>query len=388
MGYGWRLFNIDMRYFCDVGKLEEGFPHGGLHYLNDLLARPTGVQRDLHYKPAQGFREVRHFEELEYLIWEAEEDHGLTVKRTKPQQRHRSSTLKPRSGPSGRLGALPVEMICMIFDELDDVLSVVCLSLASVFLFEVGYDALVSRWFSKAASTWAGCRLICVGEDSDAKDIPKDVFTPAEQVQLEEAALMADDEDDEDTEDSLDHALAYMQPRPSDYQRHKHESIFTADFWMKTRKMNLFARPLAEQKCLLELLEIEDVTKLKFDDERPDWALCNLVTGEYVRADAIASLTAGLDLKNVRKGHNVGRVAGFAEVVVARIFWSPSRYDPDADGQFDRGVWAGHRFEITVRDRFRALGDGRAWKDISEEVMKEMQDLWKLFFREEWQKNL
>lgn len=50
------------------------------------------------------------------------------------------------------------------------------------------------------------------------------------------------------------------------------------------------------------------------------------------------------------------------------------------DGGIWRGVWAGDRFDITTPDVLEKEDENEqqvAWKDVSDEVMKEMAAIWK-----------
>ena len=67
---------------------------------------------------------------------------------------------------------------------------------------------------------------------------------------------------------------------------------------------------------------------------------------------------------------------GLGQVVLSRICWST--YDSCAMRNYDkaiyRGVWAGDRFDITTDI---GVKDGKKqWTDVSDEVAKEMTEIW------------
>ncbi|KAH9890289.1 hypothetical protein F4778DRAFT_753231 [Xylariomycetidae sp. FL2044] len=128
------------------------------------------------------------------------------------------------------------------------------------------------------------------------------------------------------------------------------------------------------------------------------WIFRNITTKEFVRPEAIA-----LKPEWIRGPHLDGR--GFGEVVLARTSWSnrsllvPGGIVPEAgfsdqpteeeeqqetgEEQCDiaKGVWAGHRFDITTLDRHeQEVEDAKhtnvQWKDISDEMGAEIAQLW------------
>jgi hypothetical protein len=111
------------------------------------------------------------------------------------------------------------------------------------------------------------------------------------------------------------------------------------------------------------------------------WVLRNLTTREFVTADAIALHAECIEGPHIESW-------GFGEVVISRICWSSQ---PDSslrhDLQLHRGVWAGHRLDIVTTEKFRKENGGEGtdkWKDISDEVAKEMETLCESKFGKDW----
>jgi hypothetical protein len=98
-----------------------------------------------------------------------------------------------------------------------------------------------------------------------------------------------------------------------------------------------------------------------------------LTTKEFVRSEAIA----------LKPGYIRGPkmlVLGFGEVVLSRICWS-SEERPGVNADISRGVWAGHRFDITTLARHQAETIAAEWTDVSDEVAREIEDIWSWQFR-------
>ncbi|KAJ2784318.1 hypothetical protein H4R18_001204 [Coemansia javaensis] len=157
------------------------------------------------------------------------------------------------------------------------------------------------RRYRKTSGQWAGKRIICIGDY--AKDYPPGFLTPEEEQVI--------------VPDLYCYAADHFGPMP-------HGSRWTS-YGIVRRDLDPFAYL-----------------------EGPNSILRNLTTKEYVRRSGIKR----------RNG------LGFA--VMSRIPWST---DPSVSIECSfavhRGVWAGHRFDITTTDLV-ALDD--SWRDVTEEV--------------------
>lgn len=60
-----------------------------------------------------------------------------------------------------------------------------------------------------------------------------------------------------------------------------------------------------------------------------------------------------------------------------------SYYDED----IHRGVWAGDRFDITTIDQIGVKDGEKQWTDVSDEVAKEMTEIWVGEYGNEWLKH-
>ncbi|KAL9627806.1 MAG: hypothetical protein Q9164_007484, partial [Protoblastenia rupestris] len=115
------------------------------------------------------------------------------------------------------------------------------------------------------------------------------------------------------------------------------------------------------------------------------WILRNLTTGEYVRPEGFT-----VDPKYAR-GPHIGGV-GFGEIVLLRCSWSSSSRGTGLPypHSLHRGIWAGHRLDITTFDRLteRCSRPASQWKDISEEVTAEVDEIWSMQFTADWKTDI
>ena len=54
------------------------------------------------------------------------------------------------------------------------------------------------------------------------------------------------------------------------------------------------------------------------------------------------------------------------------------------EGDIHRGVWAGDRFDIITIDQFKLADGEKEWKDVSDEVAKEVTEIWGSEYGEKW----
>lgn len=114
-----------------------------------------------------------------------------------------------------------------------------------------------------------------------------------------------------------------------------------------------------------------------FYPEDQPWILRNLTTREHVRSEAIAIKPEYIHGPNID-------ILGFGEVVLSRICWSTDE-SCGMTTDISRGIWAGHRFDITTVDKHRKGCSGQDnWKDVSEEVASEIEKIWRDQFGDDW----
>ncbi|THH15551.1 hypothetical protein EUX98_g9449 [Antrodiella citrinella] len=288
MGQYWIIANIDKK-FCtgSMGKLGEVLAFKGIPNLRAVLMRPERTPKTWKYVVSRWERQAyeAHAQLTKQVVkttkrsaTNGDGDGGIVLERPTP-----TAPVSGNASPPANISSLATELLIHIFKSIDDVLTVVCLSLTSRHFFYLGFECLVDRVREKTvANTWIGDRLILLGDYADYDDLPKDVFTAAEVGQMQEYG---------------DDPWSGLQGL-SEANTQSDGDLFDAAFWDGAQQMGLVARsrPLEEQKKLLTLVHIP----------------------------------------------NVGDNLTFDEVLAARIGWSS---DPSIamayEGGLHRGVWAG-----------------------------------------------
>ncbi|KAI6082453.1 hypothetical protein F4821DRAFT_247163 [Hypoxylon rubiginosum] len=76
-------------------------------------------------------------------------------------------------------------------------------------------------------------------------------------------------------------------------------------------------------------------------------------------------------------------IVGFGKVVLARTCWSssPSNVLINNTTGPPRGAWAGHRLDITTLANHESGVDAVGWSDVSDEVAKEIAEIWREEFK-------
>ncbi|KAG8991158.1 hypothetical protein FRB94_012703, partial [Tulasnella sp. JGI-2019a] len=215
-----------------------------------------------------------------------------------------------------------VEILKIVFESIDALQDAISLGLTCKGLLELGFNQ-INRLLKSFAAHWAG------------------VLSP------EEMAMITDDSDE-------DYNLySYVEDNFEVVDRNRLSNLLQGDIDFTHR--------------LSQVERQQYRTVVNMAGESPSASvLCNLSKREYLRQETI-------------KAH--GR-AGFGTFLLARICWS---WDPSVSmkytGGIHRGIWAGDRFEITTIDAMK--GGVTNWKDVSEEMGKEMATIWEIEFGSE-----
>ncbi|KAJ7505828.1 hypothetical protein B0H11DRAFT_1851065 [Mycena galericulata] len=351
MGQYWKLLNLDRRQtYGSWGKLGEWFFDGAPNCLNGPLRTPTKLpdcdSLIFPFKPGAPFLDQ----------W-GPSGEPETYYFPKPAPR-RLNVLA--------LVNLPVETIHEIFSSIDDLADVFCLSMTCQFLWDIGRRDIYRRVAIMAASySWAGDRIICVGDYLRTKDLPANVLTPEE----EEEFLTTMPEDEEYLEEDGDRCL-YSYPFDEISRR---RGRFTMDDVLINH--GIFKRFICNWRSLNILRSLCD-----FEYETPVptelAVLRNLSRHQYVTESALTAWREGVQAKI-----EAVKDVGFGDIVFSRICFST---DPSVsmayDGDIHRGVWAGDRFDLVTSDWLEGLDDA-AWMDVSDEVLKEVEAIWRSEYR-------
>jgi hypothetical protein len=290
--------------------------------------------------------------------------------------------------------SLPIEVHHMIFSHLTEYADTFCLSLVDPYFWHIGRQHLKQSIVSLLCPM-ADKALICVGDYISTKQLnyPVGLLTTDEEEELQ-AGLDSDDEDEDYWGSCASNGPVNLyQLARARYC--KIAEVRKTSFWPEIEfhfrvigqnltslqsmaSKNLCVFPKSERSRILALASPEFE---QFYPESKKWVLRNLTTREFVRADAIA-------LKpDLVKGPLINGL-GFGEVVLSRICWSsdPATSTP-YEGPLHRGVWAGHRFDITTIEKLQIQKEEEGadqWKDVSEEVAKEVEAIWKCEFGDDW----
>jgi hypothetical protein len=242
---------------------------------------------------------------------------------------------------------LPTETIQEIYSHLELFVDIVCLSTTCQVLWEIGRANMYRRIESIAASySWAGDRILCIGDYLKNKDIPEKILTPEEM--------------NEFTDDGQNTFYNYPFYTVSGVE------FSMGRLWSKcgveTRLLK-DAYPRSSFAVLSHLCSLDYTPPPLMHPT----VLRNLSRRQYVRESALFELQAKYAETEILQE------VGFGEIVITRICLSS---DPSVsisyDGPIHRGVWAGDRFDIVASSEWH----DPTWTDASDEVLEELEKIW------------
>ena len=361
MGQYWYILSVDSCQFLGCGKLDEFLFDKEAGCLVDFLAvpvKPSPVQSPCVTKRPD---DNSGFE-------------PLPIKKD----------LKPPCQIQPHLlAAIPDELILTIFHSLD-LLSCFRLSLVSRRFWRIGWP-LFRLKITDFMGPWAGKRIICLGDECEPNDLPAGFLTTEEESIVDEGL----DDSEIDTANGIHPRPGYLlgiakgrfqevtsEVEPYEILRDPLPGEPNHGFYSKHSQS--WRRPrtaLKEARHLPKSLRIQ-VDSFAFGKEKGNyyprtesWILRNLTTAEFVRGDG---LFAAFHSSARQDGLHL-RYPGFGEAIIGRICWSRgARTAP-----FNRGVWAGHRFEICT-GKVHTLNSDAGWKDVTSEIINELSVALKL----------
>ncbi|KAI1313218.1 hypothetical protein F5Y03DRAFT_390233 [Xylaria venustula] len=257
-------------------------------------------------------------------------------------------------GNTVNIFSLPVEIYHCIFEAMDDdTIDIVCLGYTNRFFSSVVYNYFAGIWMT-AYGNWAGQKIVVL---SNNMDYPK--------------GLLSSEEEERVRQKNCEFGESKT-PLPDDYRdpgllgRYK-DKIYKSQVYPD----RLFDRTVQSDPALT-------VPKgTDFFPANEKWILRNLTTKEIVRPEKVT-----IDRENTA-GPFMLRI-GFGEVVIIRTLCSET--NPPGALVNTQGVWAGHRFDITTRDRHEKETCGEKWVDASSEVARELKRIYKGRFGKELSK--
>ena len=275
------------------------------------------------------------------------------------------STPATRS-PRTTFSTLPFEVYSLIFNNLDPV-DITCVGIAMPCLWDVTQDAVLQR-YRTMLGLWAGEQIICVDTDVAVDDYPAGLLSASEV-----AAILSGEKpevwDDDPAWSKWDDWGGGTQPCHTLY------ALEGDGVWAMTEAQAVYNQcamrcrasgHLGSKKQVdAKLLEI-CMNGSGLVPRGQSWILRNLTTKEFVTSAGIA-----LDAEFI-KGPVITGI-GFGHAILCRTCWSLNSSDDSLyGGQIHSGVWAGHRLDITTRERHDRRSKDEEWKDVSDEVAAEI----------------
>ncbi|KAL7813706.1 hypothetical protein V8C26DRAFT_153836 [Trichoderma gracile] len=265
--------------------------------------------------------------------------------------------------------SLPTELHHKVFDHLDDLQDVVSLGLANQHFSKLAPEHVHNR-IAGEYGRWANEKLVCVGDDIEPGDFPPGLFSRA-QLRVINKHFGFEEPESGPMMLTLQHLANSSLTRVCPTENYKVQLI----------REQFSASPGVTNAMLARLgLPLDIKGWDKYFPRGEPWILRNLTTKELVRAEAIATSQECVQ-------GPVLDFMGFGEAIITRICWSSSGNGIRGAPKISRGVWAGHRFDITTLARHQEeTGDGREWTDATDEVAKEVDNIWRSNFGRDWRR--
>ncbi|KAH0551563.1 hypothetical protein GP486_007218 [Trichoglossum hirsutum] len=371
MGQYWRVYSPSASKAAgtNIGKLGESLFDGWPRSLVPRFAVPV-LQSDSDQGPDAALHEEQAKRQGSLLSADSQSAESKAYDLNDRSAEHqRSQEHQAKAGPP-IFSSLPVELHDLIFEELDieDILS---LSLTNLHLWEIGQRHIHS-FFMSFIGPWAGESVICVGDYLMKGDYPPGRLTEAEKEEMYEIAGKYRNNHGRDELMSLHKFLVNGCRGSYPYVEFPEYLLGRV---VSSKRYNYYGLPKHLRDQIVNALTPEIS---QFFPENQPWILRNLSTREYVCSEAIALKPEYIHGPNID-------YFGFGEVILSRICWSsdPSVSTPYKGG-IHRGVWAGHRFDITTLARHEQGQGKELWVDVSEEVAEEIEAIWEAEYGSDW----
>jgi len=250
----------------------------------------------------------------------------------------------------------PPEIQELVFDALDNSTDVFCLGLTNSNIWPLARKCFY-LYLSSFLGPWAGENIVYVGENLEPGDFPP-ALLEEQQMRLEIVSGLDGDGDEGRLITLNDYTCGGSgQDEPG----------------ILVYNMSMYVYRTCLDRDHQEHLRLEawypgfNVENSDFYPSYEKWILCNVTTREYVRSHVLAERDRGIF------GDYMGG-PGFSVVVGSRICWSNISVD---NTSIHRGLWAGHRFDITTWTRHERERQARnqEWVDISENIARDMLTL-------------
>lgn len=271
---------------------------------------------------------------------------------------------------------LPTEMHELIFARLESIEDLICLSVTSRYFWGIGHKH-IRQYYTSLLGCWAGQNIICVGDYVDAGDYPPNLYSAEEEQELNQMRVGPDGYLDSNA-DSKRLTLYHFATEPIGTIEE------VVDLYQISRR-TLYAcmRRCRSKEWTVDFRHPELVmTNSTYFPNSQVWILRNLTAKEFVLPTAVALKPEYIDGPFIRG-------LGFGEVVMTRTCWTSDYGIAMSSGTgICRGVWAGHRFDITTLSRHNEKTKGEKWRDVSEDVSKEIAHIWECEDGPNWREKI
>ncbi|KAI1194513.1 hypothetical protein F5X97DRAFT_311084 [Nemania serpens] len=278
-----------------------------------------------------------------------------------PQYSASTNSQARDNGDALILSMLPPEIYYLIFDHMECIEDVVCFGFTHSYFWPFARSYLDDHYKS-FLGIWAGKNFVCIGNHIQPDDYPPDLFSAEELNKLRQRRVYT-------PTSRVPFALCHFADPKADHPR----TDFVDPRW---EALDVFRRYFHRDdrggtRDVLKFKPRMIPTRSTYYPRDQPWVLRNLTTKEFVRAEGIAIKPEYVHGPNIE-------LAGFGEVIILRTCWSGSLCDIPINGTTGqpRGVWAGHRLDITTLAKHKSELDSAKWSDVSDKVAKELADIW------------
>ena len=400
MGQWWKLLNLDSRRFIEYGKFEDG-PIIGFHNL--LVATATwefdtleamrqrcekdvakAISNDDYYYEffgISGMKQQRARNRWYNELYVHRTNHHVTqlivlTGRTRKYHVDYPFFLPDQNPQAGcpLVVKLPPELLCCVADFLlgmrrTPIADCVALAMTCQTVYAIVRPRL-NKKLAHGYKSWAGDRLICVGDNGYIGDLPSNVLSQAE---IDEYGLSIESTKEEKSDDSNRNILYYT-PDAADgwFDAHSRADDWEEALIVPRSKIAYEERGNCIDRPLLNLFNYTSNTKrAPRQPIDPDSILVvrNLTKREYIRGDVAEDRACQPPYNDndtiEQAAYELGEVAFYA------MMWStyPAFRWRDQPAELKdvlyRGSWAGHRIDVVYveEDKFAVELDG--WTDVT-----------------------
>lgn len=319
-----------------------------------------------------------------HALWRFEKGYKHIMAKPLSEYTLKSGYVRPK--PSQANNTLATELVDMILKEIGDLTDLVCFLLTCQRYYEIGRRHVEARLEETFFYSWAGNRLICLGDYAELDDLPEGMLTDDEIELLEGSGEFEVDSErnsgNYDDDNSVRRRLPAVRTLRPDYEINRrkvwyHKKHHSVRIYWQSLYSGVY-RGLPTRVWIHDALVVSRLVEWtslfpdrdKLHETYDSYVLRNLTTKEFICGAAIRDVWDTPDMPYLG-------ALRFVHLLILRITWSsdPNMFvSYDGPIQIHRGVWAGHRFDFTGFEAVQSAEGGPidGWKDVSKEVIKEL----------------